>query len=211
MMRAAIVLCALTVGAGLLWQFPLIHIVRLDEPTTGDGEPEFNAANFAETFWTEQLLPAAEKAPDASAVLAAIRETPKAAREQFGRKVGVSRTRFFVVRGTGTIVSVDKKGVGVALDQNKSEPDIVFHTGLLFGNTARDATGLLDAGDFRHSQDFNEISTALNRIIEERVISQLKNHSDVGRRIQFAGSAEVPDDASPSKPLVIVPFQASVE
>ena len=91
-------------------------------------------------------------------------------------------------------MTIDKKGVGVALQGEAKEPDIVLQTGLLFGNTVRDATGLLDASNFPDSRQFNEISTELNRIVEARVIPILKEKAAVGRQIDFAGCAEIPDE-----------------
>ena len=211
MKRIAVVLCILGLAGVLFWLFPLFHVVRLDEARAEEQQSRFNAAKFAEAFWDERLLPALDEAADAGAVLTAIRDNPQAAREQFGRKVGVSRTRFFVLRGSGRIVSVDEKAIGVALDQNGREPDVVLPIGLLFGNTARDATGLLDAGDFPHSQNFNDISTELNRIIEERVVPKLRKQSKVGRRIEFAGCAEVSDEVSDPRPLAIIPLKVDVE
>ena len=211
MKRIAVVLCILGLAGVLFWLFPLFHVVRLDEARAEEQQSRFNAAKFAEAFWDERLLPALDEAADAGAVLTAIRDNPQAAREQFGRKVGVSRTRFFVLRGSGRIVSVDEKAIGVALDQNGREPDVVLPIGLLFGNTARDATGLLDAGDFPHSQNFNDISTELNRIIEERVVPKLRKQSKVGRRIEFAGCAEVSDEVTDPRPLSIISLKVDVE
>jgi predicted lipoprotein len=210
MRRVAVVFCGLAVLAGLFWQFPLFHVVRLDGTRAEKQESRFNAAGFAAAFCSERLLPALDEAADAGAVLAAIRDNPQAAGRQFGRKVGLGRTRFFVVRGAGTIVSADKKGILVSLEQNESGPQVLLHTGLLFGNTARDASGLLDAGDFPHSEDFNEISTELNRIIEKRVLPQLREKAEVGRRVQFVGCAQVPDEGA-SRTLMIIPLKATVE
>jgi predicted lipoprotein len=210
-MRIAIVLCALILTAGLSWLFPLFRIVRLDDAGKEQQEPSFNAAEFAESFWNERLLPAANDAPDAAELLSALQDTPLETREKFGRKVGVSRTRLFLLRGAGRIVSLDKEGVGVAFVQNTLGPDVILQTGLLFGNAARDATGLIVAGEFPHSQDFNEISTEINRIIEERVIPTLKERSVVGRPIEFVGCAEVADAVTDPRPLVIVPFKADIQ
>ena len=211
MRRIVPFLCVPVLASGLFWQFPLFRIVPLDELERGQYETAFNAADFTASFWSERLMPSLDQAADAAVVLKALRETPDAARDKFGRKVGVSRARLFLLRGSGTIVSVDKKGVGVSLDHNGSEPDVVLHTGLVFGNLARDATGLLDASHFSQSQDFNDISTALNRVIEERVIPVLTAQSKIGRRIQFVGCAQVPDGATDPRPLMIIPLEVHVE
>ena len=62
----------------------------------------------------------------------------------------LGRAYFYFLRGSGTIVSVDEKRVGVAIEAGRSEPDLVFVTGLLFGNAvrgwARTQTNDFDAG-----------------------------------------------------------------
>lgn len=211
MQRALVILALLAVAAGLFWRFPLFHIVRLDDLQASKQETAFDAAAFAKEFWNERLVPSLSEAPDATIVLAKFAEDPKAAREQFGRKVGVSRTTLLVLRGKGTVTYVDDKGVGVSLTEDKSTPDVVLHTGLLFGNVARDATGLLNTNDFANSRQFNEISVELNRIVETQVIPALKAGAEAGETLQFVGCAEASDTASDVRPLTVIPLEVRFE
>jgi predicted lipoprotein len=211
MKRTWISFCCLLLLGYLFWCFPLFHVVRIDQLENPQHESAFSAAEFAKTFWSGQLTPSLNQAPDAVMLLADLRASPKAARAKFGRKVGVSRTRLVVLRGKGTIVTIDKKGVGVALRGETKEADIVLQTGLLFGNTVRDATGLLDASNYPDSRQFNEISTELNRIVEARVAPILKEKAIVGRQIHFAGCAEIADEGELVKPLTIIPLDVRVE
>lgn len=45
-----------------------------------------------------------------------------------------------------------------------------LETGPVFGNVLRDGTGLLDVNDFPNSQDFNALSSEINRRVEEQVL-----------------------------------------
>jgi predicted lipoprotein len=211
-MKANIIsICLVIAAAAVLWRFPLFHVVSLEETQSARQSESFDAAKFAESFWTDQLLPSLSKAPEASAVFAAYEADPQAARTQFGRKVGVGRTTLLLVRGQGTITQVDKKGVAVALSTDTSQVDVVLHTGLVFGNKVRDSTGLLDASSYANSQQFNKIASALNHIVEERVITRLKADATVGRTINFAGCAEVADDAKELRPLTVVPLEVQIK
>lgn len=211
-MRRAVVSFGMAAVAGIVfWFFPLFHIVRNEHGPDTKGESTFNAIEYANTFWSTQLVPVLKEAPDATAVLAALQENSEAAREKFGRRVGVSRTRLFAVRGSGKIVSVDKQGIGVALTDKSNEPGIVLKTGLIFGNTVRDATGSLNAGGFSDSRQLNEISAELNRIAETRVVQKLRDAAKVGRQVEFAGCAEIADDSSDVRPLAIIPLDVRVE
>lgn len=211
MKRICVILSCFFLAGALFWFFPLFHVVQIESLEAAKRQSAFNAAEFAKTFWSERLIPSLHQAPDATTILSAFRVDPETARAKFGRKVGVSRTRLIVLRGGGTIVMLDKQGVGVALQRGANEPDVVLQIGLLFGNTVRDATGLLDASNFPDSRQFNEISTELNRLIEARVIPILKEKAAAGRHIDFAGCAEIPDEAQIIRPLAIIPLDISVE
>ena len=143
-------------------------------------------------------------------MLAAVDGDPSGVRAKFGRSPGLGRAYYCYVRGTGVVVSVDRDRVGLALDKD-GNTDVVLLTGMLFGNAVRDATGLLNAGEFVNSQHFNEVSTALNRIVTAEVIEPLKREVGVGKVVHFVGCAEVRNEAQDLKPLRLVPVKASVE
>ena len=116
-MHRALVIAGALVAAGVLtWFFPLFHVVSrefADRPSKQP--PSFSAADYVKEFWTAKLTPAFGEAADAAAVLAALRENPEQARTEFGRTVGLGRSTLYFVSRQGTIVSVDKKAVGVSL------------------------------------------------------------------------------------------------
>jgi predicted lipoprotein len=210
MKRIAAIVGLLAAAAVFFWFFPLFHIVRIDPSNPDQEQTAFNAAEFAKDFWTHQLTPALTSAAQADAVLAAINENPQQAREQFGRSVGLGRSYYYYLRGSGTIVSIDGQNVGVSVGEESKTADIVLPTGLLFGNAVRDATGLLDASEFPNSQNFNDISRELNRIVETLVLPPLKEQAKVGRRIHFVGCAEVRNDRD-LKPLTVIPLDVKFE
>jgi predicted lipoprotein len=152
-----------------------------------------------------------DQVADAATVLAALRDNRQQASERFGRQVGVSRARAFLVRGAGTIVAIDNKGVSVSLTGAGPPPNIVLQTSLLFGNTVRDASGLLNPGDFSNSQHFNAISSELNRIVETRLLPRLKEQAEPGRTIQFVACAQVMPDQAGITPLRMIPLRIAIE
>ena len=92
----------------------------------------------------------------------------------------------------------------VALDG--TEAKVSLSVGLLFGNTVRDASGLLDVSAFPNSQEFNDLSTQLNGIVETRVAPALRDKAAVGKAIRFAGCAELEEDAK-SDVLPVIPIK----
>jgi predicted lipoprotein len=210
MSRLAIIVGSVLLGAGLLWRFPLFHVVPIDQSTTQQQTSVFNAREFADNYWQTRLLPRLSDARDAAIVLEALQADVQRARSEFGRTVGLGRSTYFLVRGEGTIVSIEKNRIGVALSEGGRDPDLLITTGPVFGNAVRDAPGLLAAGDFTHSQHFNELAAELNLLVETRVGRPLAKQAQVGRYVRFVGCIEVLGEA-PTKPFKLIPLEASVE
>jgi predicted lipoprotein len=211
MNRLVVILCCTALIGGLLWLFPLFHIQRLDRLSSAKTTQSTSAREFAASFWEEKVIPTLEGAAEAEELIAALRDNPQAASKRLGRKVGVSRMTLFMVRGKGKVVTIDKSGVGIALEQGSEKADIVLHTGLVFGNAVRDSTGLLTTSDFHDSRQFNEASTELNRIVETQLIARLKENASIGKHIRFIGCVEIPDQGELARPLSIIPMQVGFE
>ena len=211
MKRTVSILGACGVLAVVFCFFPAFHIVSLKQAQAEKNKGAFNAADFASEFWRRRLPPALKQAADAQTVLDALAKDPKAAATTYGRTVGISDTAYYSIRGTGTVISVENKGVSVSLHGAEGKPDLLLKTGLLSGNTVRDATGLLTASEFPNSQNFNDISTELNRIVESQILPNLKTNAAPGRKLSFAACAEVGEDTAGDRPLKVVPVMAEVQ
>jgi predicted lipoprotein len=207
MNRAIATVVALIVGVGLTWFFPLFRIVPLEQAAAAKSGATFDAAAFVREFWDKQLKPSFEQANDAVEVITAIKEDPDNARTRFGKAVGIGRVYFYFLRGEGTIVAVEKSSVKVSLIAPDDEADVVLKSGLLFGNAIRDATGQLHASDYANSQDYNEISKQLNRIVQDEVQPTLKQKAREGRKVRFVACAEVRASSKKLLPLTMLPLQ----
>lgn len=210
MKRAVSSLVACVLLAIVFWLFPAFHVVSLKQAQAEKMKGAFNAADFASEFWHQRLPSALKQTADAQTVLDALAKDPKAAAATFGRTVGISDTAFYFIRGTGTVVSLESKGIGVALHGPGDKPDLLIKTGLLSGNTVRDATGLVNASEFPNSQNFNDISTELNRIVESQILPSLKTNAAPGRKLSFTVCAEVSEDEAGDRPLKVIPVLVEV-
>jgi predicted lipoprotein len=196
--------CAFLLMAVVFWLFPPFHIVRIN---SGPAEQPaaFNPTAFATDFWQTKLSPACERAPRLSDLLQRLGQDPAGARKQFGHSPGLGSTTLFLVRGSGRVAGVDKEEIRV---QGEATPNtkITLMTGLIFGNAVRDATGLIDGSAFPNSQEFNEISTELNRLVETQVLPGLRERAAAGKEIRFAGCFELEDGPLPEV-IQIVPLK----
>jgi predicted lipoprotein len=166
---------------------------------------QFNAADVVGTFWKEKLLPATSEAADVTKVLEVIATAPQKVREKFGRTVGVSSSYFLFVQGAGRVVRASEDDIGLAVNSAGDTVDVSIPLGLVFGNAVRDGTGLLKASSYPNAQVFNDISAALNSLVETNVLPQVQKVAKVGSRIHFVGCVEVGDEDQDLKPLKLVP------
>ncbi len=206
-LRSIIGIAALSV---LAWFVPLVRVTPLAAGGRAPSPEEFHAAETAERLWTSALVPSMDRAPEAQEALAAIEADPSAAREKLGRTIGVSRGFMLCLKGEGRILSVDRTGIGVALDSD-DQADILLQTGPIFGSAVRDATGVIASKDFPSSQDFNALAAELNRIVEERVAAPLAASAKPGMLVRFTGCAEVKDPIRMARPLKVAPVSIELE
>jgi predicted lipoprotein len=202
---------ALAVAAGVCWLFPLFHVVPLQAANAQKAAGKFDPAQFAETFWTNELVPALDKTVKADVLLAAIQTDPPAAKKKFAHSVGFTDTYFYFLSGTGRVVAISDDEVSLAITPGSTNAEVTLLSGLIFGDAVRDGAGLLNASAYPNSQDFNDISAALDHLVETRVLPGLRQHAKIGAQISFAGCAEVDDETMDLKPLKVIPIQTKSE
>jgi predicted lipoprotein len=202
---------ALVLLASFCLAFPPFHIKSKKARQDAIAETTFNPANFVVKFWTERLLPASGQAADAAKVLTVIAESPGKVREQFGRTVGISSSYGIFVRGNGRVVSVSDDAVGLAVNSKDDVADVTIPLGFLVSNIVRDGTGLLNSSSYPNAQEFNEIAAELNKIVEEKVMPEVKRVAVVGKQLEFVGCVEVEDEETDLKPLEVVPISVKSE
>ncbi len=193
------------IAAVVFYFLPLFRVVPLDRARQPAVDAGFDSRSFVETFWHQRLLEADTSVVDVAQLIQALRDDPVGA-GRLGRRLGLGRTVCFFVSGTGEISSVEPDAISIRIEGHPDEAGVIIETGPVFGNAIRDGSGLLDVSAFPNSQDFNAISTALNRRVEEEVLPAFLDRARVGARVHFLGCAEV-DDLGNALPLRIVPIR----
>ena len=209
--------------AVLLYFLPLFHVVPLsakNAASSGDSSqlgtaaigqaPQsiFESKAFVNEFWRQRLLPGSSDAVDASNLIDAIARDPREARKTYGRSVSVGSVYYYFIKGMGRVVSVEKNSIGLAILDGQSRIQVSLEAGPIFGNAVRDGTGLLDLNNFANSQDFNAVSSEINRRIESDVQPMLRKFATMDAKILFVGCVEVTDESIDLQPLRVVPFIA---
>ncbi|MGA2797137.1 MAG: DUF2291 domain-containing protein [Thermoguttaceae bacterium] len=206
--RRQLIIAAVVTGglAMLLYFLPLFQIVPLDRIGQRAAGTAFDPASFVDRFWTERLIPGANGAVDAAKLISAVQQDRRAARRAYGRSVGLGDVYYYFVAGTGRVVSVEKDSVVLSLRDGQPQVQVSLQTGNIVGNAVRDGTGLLNVNDFPNSQDFNALSSEINRRIEQQVLPALRKMAAAGVTVRFVGCTEIMDEETDLPQLRIVPF-----
>ena len=212
-LSAGTIAVACVLGVGLFF-FPLFHFAPLTPPASAaatlTAPAAFDPVAAAAKIWITDLPAAIPRAVELKLLVGAVRENAGTAKAKFAKAAGLGAVYYFV-RGSGKIVERERNYLRVAVDGAGNEI-VALRIGPVFGNTVRDGCGILDVNSFPGLQEFNDLSAALNALVEKSVQPALREKATVGMIVGFAGCAEAPESAADAgEPLLtIVPVQAGL-
>ncbi|OFY45884.1 MAG: hypothetical protein A2Z69_02485 [Bacteroidetes bacterium RBG_13_44_24] len=186
----------------LLVVFFSLDIQKIDEVTSSENPELFNADDYALRFWETELPSCIEEAADIDQIAGLLKSDPLQAIKVYSHKLGISQTYYYMVKGSGRVLSVDEEYLAIETDgRNK----LHIATAFIFGNAVRDGSGKVDIDDFLNMTEFNNVSVAINKIVKERVITGLEERISPGMLLQFAGALEISGDNPYTDILKIIP------
>jgi len=152
---------------------------------------QFDAAGFAGKLWKEQLPAQISKAGDLAALFSSLRSQPDQAFATQGHSIGITNTASFLVHSTGQVTAIGEDDITVAVPTGDSSLVVTIATEYVYGNTIRDASGLVDIRDFTNTMDLNAISEELNKTVRSVVLPLFKTVVQKGDRVEFTGAVEL--------------------
>ncbi|EHQ27452.1 putative lipoprotein DUF2291 [Mucilaginibacter gracilis] len=148
----------------------------------------FNAVAYAQDLLTNKLPAVTEKAITLDELITQLKVSPANTFAENGHVLSIGSTKFFMVKGTGTITDMDDSDVKLSTIAHN---DFQIATEFVFGNAIRDASGLVDLNDFTNTVDLSNISSEINKIIRAKVIPPFKSAAKKGDKIEFTGAVEL--------------------
>ncbi|MCX6237974.1 MAG: DUF2291 family protein [Bacteroidia bacterium] len=198
-----------TIGilAAFLVLYLSLDIQNLEKHKTASGKTKFIASEYAARFWNDSLSLCIANAPQMIDLLKIIRENPGKAFEKYGHKLGISKTRYFMVRGKGVIEKVEDEYLVLALDENSK---IKIAIDFIYGNAVRDGSGKVNVDDFLNMTDFNNVSVAINKLVKEKVVTRLVKSATPGKLLEFAGAMELSEENTDLAAVLILPVSVKL-
>ena len=191
----------------LLVAYFSLDIENLHEHQAKITQKAFDATEYAARFWEDDLPKSTSVAIPVTILLKSLEDNPQEAFKKYGRKLGISKTDYFMVKGTGIIQSVGDDYLSVSIDNNT---DVRIATDFIFGNAVRDGSGQVDINTFLNMTDFNNASVAIDKLVKEKVVSRLRKAAAPGKQLEFAGAVEIREDQTNLDSLRIIPVQVAV-
>ncbi|MBS1522419.1 MAG: DUF2291 domain-containing protein [Bacteroidetes bacterium] len=193
----------------LLVGYNSVYFKKLDEVKAEQTAKTFNAAAYAQNFWDKKLTPGLSNAIAIDKLIPMLNTNPAQAFDSYSHALGIGNLRYFLIQGKGTVAAIDGDDVTVSI-AGLPEQKVKIATEYIFGNAARDATGLININDFNNTMDFNNVSAEINAIIRSKVLPQLK-HAKVGNSISFTGAIELNKEHVNLSQIEAVPVAVNIQ
>ena len=182
--------------------FLSFRIEKLDEYKAAKTVTIFDAINYVQDVWNNKMPAIINDAPEIVSLVELLKTNKQKAFEDFGKKLGISKTWYFMAKGEGVVDSVMEESLRIDIGQNNK---IQLATSFIFGNAVRDASGSVNIDDFINITDFNNVSVAINKLVKEEVANELKNSAKPGMKLQFAGAIEVNEENTNLNTIRVIP------
>lgn len=187
--------------------FNSVYFKKLSEVKAATN-PNFNAQAYAQNFWKTKLPSATAKAIDVDQLINQLKASPDKAFETHGHALAIGTTRFFMVKGAGTVTAVDKDEV--KLLTGGAENNLTIATEYVYGNAVRDASAQVNINDFSNTLDLNNVSAELNRIIRKQVLPPFKSKVKKGDVVSFTGATQLNSAHLNTNDIEIMPISLNL-
>lgn len=184
-----------------------IRIEKLDAYQAAKSINTFTSSDYASELWKNQMPALIQDAPQIVALIEELETNKQKAFEDYGRKLGISKTWYFLAKGEGIVDSVEEEFLWVSMGDHVQ---IQVATSFIFGNAVRDASGGADIDDFVNMTDFNNVSVALNKLVKNEVVSNLKNSVQAGMKIELAGAFEINEEKVNTNSIRVIPVSVKI-
>lgn len=194
----------------LLAGWKSVYFQPLDEKKAALEDKTFDAAAYAQSLWENQFPEVILQAPSIDLLITQLQSQPEETFDTYSNALGIGNIRFFMTQGKGRILQIGDNDLLVRVDVEENYRNVRIATEYIFGNALRDASGLVDIGEFVNTMDFNQVSAELNSIVRKNVIPSLLASVKKGDSIAFSGAMELNREFFDLNDLEIIPAQVSV-
>lgn len=168
-----------------------VYFKKLSEVRKAEFGDNTDMEAYTRDFWENKLPSSIEKATDIKELVSLIKAKPEKAFTEHAHALGIGNLQYFMVKGEGQITAISDNHVELLTVGEDENFKLHIETELVYGNSVRDASGLLNMNAFKNTSEFNEVSAGLNKIIRKEVLPPFKQKAKKGDVVRFAGAVEL--------------------
>jgi len=181
-----------------------VYFKKLDQVKAA-APKEFDAKSYARNYYDTKLTPALNSATDINQLLSMLQADKENTFNKYSHALGIGNIKYFLVKGEGTITSIDENDVTIVSKGDSSPHVYKIATEFVYGNAIRDASGLIDLNEFSNTSDFNNVSAEINKIVRSEVLPPFKTKAKKGDAVQFFGAIELNKEHLNVENIEIIP------
>ncbi len=163
-----------------------VYFEKLSEVKARE-DKEFDFHAYADSLYYEGMIKN-DLAVSVPELLSALASDQEKAFEQYGNRLGIGQSAYFMVAATGRITEISNEEIRIINEEGNT---LIINTKYIFGNALRDASGLVKLTDFKTNAEFNRVSEALNKLIRTKAIPSVKQQLQPGDRIRVTGAVKL--------------------
>ncbi len=188
-----------------------VYFKKLDEvkKSVAPNGGTFDAAAYAGKFYNTSLIPALNKAVPLNDLLKLLATSKDNTFDTYAHALAIGNIRYFLVSGHGTVTTIRENDVQLKMDSSGNI--ITIATEFIYGNAARDATGLVDITTFNSTTDLNNVSVELNKIARKNVVNPFRAIVKKGDNVQFAGAIELNKEHVNTENIEVIPLSLQIQ
>lgn len=185
-----------------------VYFKKISEMQVLKIETVFDAKAYAKTYLLEKIPANKKKAVAIEDLLSAINKDSKKAFTNFSHFQNEGDVKYFFVKGESKVSNIDDEFI--TLKNTASGTELKLAIQYIFGNTARDCSGIISIDDFSNTMDLNNVSEEINKLIKSEIVAPFKTKVQIGDRISFLGGIELSQSEPKTDKLEIVPLQLEI-
>ncbi len=185
-----------------------IYFKKISEMQVSKIAAVFDAKAYAKTYLLEKIPAAKNKAIEISGLLSTLNKDSKKAFKDFSHFQNEGDIKYFFVKGEGKVTAVDEEFI--TIKNTASGTEIKLAIQYIFGNTARDCSGLISIDDFSSTMDLNNVSEEINKLIKAEIVTPFTAKVKEGDVVSFVGGIELSQSEPKTEEIEIIPLQLEI-
>lgn len=168
-----------------------------------------DVVSLAKKVWLEKLPSKVTAAIDIDSLEYMIASSPAQTFTNYTHSLALGNYKYVIVKGHAQVIKVGTDDISIQV-QSRKPFNAFIEMEFIYGNTLRDALGIFKLNDFPNTDDLNNLSEELNKIVKREVVPSLKSSLKTGDNIDFVGAIQLNEAHIHFDGLEIVPLTVKV-